>query len=145
MEANKILRLTAKVKIDPIDRHRFIQLTGELKAIVAEEGPTQVLSYDCYFKDLHTGECLITEAYADEAALLLHLKLIAPVSAKYQIPMEVIRFELCGELAEATLFLFRNTYGDRFEHYGCRPMPAPMPQLLPTTKAIFPADLFILG
>jgi quinol monooxygenase YgiN len=118
MEANKILRLTAKVKIDPDDRPRFIQMTGELKAIVAEEGPTLVLSYDCYFKDLHTGECLITEAYTDEAALLLHLKLIAPVSAKYQISMEVVSFELCGELAEATLTSFRDAYGDRFEHYG---------------------------
>jgi quinol monooxygenase YgiN len=118
METKKILRLTAKVKIDPIDRPRFIQMTGELKAIVAEEGPTQVLNYDCYFKNPDTGECLITEAYADEAALLLHLKLIAPVSAKYQISMEVIRFELCGELAEATLTSFRDAYGDRFEHYG---------------------------
>jgi quinol monooxygenase YgiN len=118
MEANKILRLTAKVKIDQVNRHRFIQMTGELKAIVAEEGPTQVLSYDCYFKDPPTGECLITEAYANEAALLLHLKLIAPVSAKYQIPMEVIRFELCGQLTETTQFSFRDAYGDRFEHYG---------------------------
>ena len=118
MEANKNLRLTAKVKIDPINRPRFIQMTGELKAIVAEEGPTQVLSYDCYFKDPHTGECLITEAYADEAALLLHLKLIAPVLAKYQISMEVISFELCGKLAAATLTSFRDAYGDRFEHYG---------------------------
>jgi quinol monooxygenase YgiN len=120
MEANKILRLTAKARIDPADRPRFIQMTGELKAIVAEEGPAQVLSYDCYFKDPHTGECLITEAYADEAALLLHLKLIAPIAAKYQIPMEITRFELCGELAETTLALFRDTYGDTFEHYGFR-------------------------
>jgi|GEM_PF-7074637 len=118
MEANKVLRLTAKVKIDLIDRPRFIQMTNELKAIVAEEGPTQVLSYDCYFKNPDTGECLVTEAYADEAALLLHLKLIAPVSAKYQIPMEVIRFELCGELGETTLALFRGSYANRFEHYG---------------------------
>ncbi|WP_426671235.1 putative quinol monooxygenase [Mucilaginibacter sp. McL0603] len=120
MKANKILRLIAKVRIGLADRPRFIQMTGELKAIVAEEGPTQVLSYDCYFKDLHTGECLITETYADEAALLSHLKLIAPVSAKYQVPMEIIRFELCGELAETTLALFRDTYGDRFEHYDFR-------------------------
>jgi len=118
MEANKILRLTAKVRIDPADRLRFIQMTGELKAIVAEEGPKQVLSYDCYFKDPHTGGCLITEAYADEAALLSHLKLIVPISAQYQIPMEITRFELCGELTEITLALFRETYGDRFEHYG---------------------------
>ena len=120
MEANKILRLTAKVKIDPVDRPRFIQMAAELKAIVTEEGTSQVLSYNCYFKDPDTGECLITEAYADEAALLSHLKLIAPVSAKYQIPMEVIRFELCGELPETTLELFRDTYGNRFEHYGFR-------------------------
>jgi quinol monooxygenase YgiN len=120
MEANRILQLAAKVKIDPIDSPRFIQMVGELKAIVAEEGPMQVLSYDCYFKDPHTGECLLTEAYADEAALLSHLKLIAPVLAKYQIPIEVIRFELYGELTEATLTLFRDPYGDRFEHYGFR-------------------------
>ena len=119
MEADKIL-LLAEVKIDPVDRPRFIQMTGELKAIVAEEGPTQVLSYECYFKNSDTGECLITETYADEAALLSHLKLIAPVSAKYQIPMEVIRFELCGELTEATLTLFRDSYAKRFEHYGFR-------------------------
>ncbi|MDB5151597.1 MAG: hypothetical protein JWR54_348 [Mucilaginibacter sp.] len=118
MEANKILRLTAKVKIDPIDRPRFLQMTRELKTIVAEEGPTQVLSYDCYFKGPHAGEFLITEAYADEAALLSHLMLIAPISAKYQVPMEMIRFELCGESAEATLTLFRDTYGNRFEYYG---------------------------
>jgi quinol monooxygenase YgiN len=118
MEANKILRLTAKVKIDPIDRFRFMKIIGELKAIVAKEGPTQVLSYDCYFKDPDTGEYLITEAYADEAALLLHLKLIAPVLVKYQISMVVIRFELCGELAETTRTSFRDAYGDRFEHYG---------------------------
>ena len=120
MEANKILRLTAKARIDPADRLRFMQMTGELKAIVAEEGPTQVLSYDCYLKDPYTGECFITEAYADEAALLSHLKLIAPIATKYQIPMEITRFELCGELTEITLALFRNTYGDRFEHYGFR-------------------------
>jgi quinol monooxygenase YgiN len=120
MEANKILLLTAKVKIDPIDRPWFIQITGELKAIAAEEGPTQVLSYDCYFKNPDTGECLVTEAYADEAALLSHLQLIAPVSAKYKIPMEVIRFELCGELTEATLTLFRDSYANRFEYYGFR-------------------------
>ena len=120
METNKILRLTAKVKIDPTDRHRFIQMSSELKAIVAEEGPAEVLSFDCYFKDSHAGECLITEAYANEVALLSHLRLIAPISAKYQIPMEVIRFEVCGELAEATLSLFRNAYGDRFAHYGSR-------------------------
>jgi hypothetical protein len=120
MEANKILRLTAKVKIDPTDRPRFIQMTGELKVIVVEEGSAQVLSYDCYFKDLHTGECLITEAYADEVTLLSHLELIAPVSAKYQVPMQIVRFELCGELSETTLILFRETYGDRFKHYGFR-------------------------
>jgi hypothetical protein len=56
MKTNKILRLTAKVKISQADRHLFIQMTGELKAIVAEEGPTQVLSYDCYFKDPYTGD-----------------------------------------------------------------------------------------
>ena len=120
METNKILRLTAKVKIVPVDRQRFEHMTGELKTIVAEEGPTQVLSYDCYFKDPQTGECLITEAYADEAALLSHLKLIEAVSGKYQISMDVIRFELCGELAETTLTSFRDAYGDRFEHYGFR-------------------------
>ena len=120
MKANKILRLTAKVKIDPVDRPRFIQMTGELKAIVAEEGPAQVLSYDCYFNEAVAGEFLITEAYAGEAALLSHLKLIAPVSAKYQVPMGIVRFELCSELTETTLALFRNAYGDRFEHYGSR-------------------------
>jgi quinol monooxygenase YgiN len=120
MEANKILRLTAKVKIEQIDRPRFIQMTGELKAIVAEEGPTRVLSYDCYFKGANNGEFLITEVYADEAALLSHLKLIAPVSAKYQVPMEIVRFELCGELAETTVASFRDAYGDRFEYYGFR-------------------------
>jgi quinol monooxygenase YgiN len=120
METNKILQLTAKVKVDPIDRPRFIQMTGELKAIAAKEGPTKVLSYDCYFNDAVAGEFLITEAYTDEAALLSHLKVIAPVSAKHQVPMEIIRFELCGELTEATLTLFRDSYRDRFEHYGFR-------------------------
>ena len=118
MENNKILLLTAKVKIDPIDRPRFIQMTGELKTIVAEEGPTQVLCYDCYFKDPHTGEYLIIEAYANEEALLSHLKLIAPISAKYQVPMDIVRFELCGELTEVTLILFRDSFANRFEHYG---------------------------
>lgn len=120
MEANKVLRLTAKVKIDPADRPRFIQMTSELKAIVAKEGPMQVLSYDCYFKDPHTGEFLITETYADEAALLSHLKLIAPISTRHQVHMEIVRFELCGELAEATLTLFRGAYEDRFEHFSFR-------------------------
>jgi quinol monooxygenase YgiN len=120
MEANKILRLTAKVKIDPINRHRFIQMTRELKTVAAEEGPGQVLSYECYFNDAVAGEFLVTEAFADEAALLSHLKLIAPVSAKYQVPVEIIRFELCGELTEATMTLFRDAYGDRFERFGVR-------------------------
>jgi quinol monooxygenase YgiN len=120
MEANKILLLTAKVKIDPLDRPRFIQMTGELKTIVAQEGPTQVLSYNCYFNDAVAGVFLVTEVYADEAALLLHLKLIAPISAKHQVPVEIIRFELCGELTETTLALFRDSYGNRFEHYGSR-------------------------
>jgi quinol monooxygenase YgiN len=118
MEENKILRLTAKVKIAPADRLRFIQMTSELKAIVAEEGPTQVLSYNCYFNNAATGEFMITETFADEAALLSHLKLIAPVSANYQVPVEMIRFELCGELSEATLTMFKDSYGNRFEHYG---------------------------
>ena len=78
----------------------------------------QVLSYDCYFKDAHTGELLITEGYADETALLSHLKLIAPISAKYKVPLEIVRFELCGELTETTLALFRDSYANRFEHYG---------------------------
>ncbi len=120
MEANKVLRLTAKVKIDPIDRPRFIQMTRELKTIVAKEGSTQVLSYDCYFNDADIGEFLITEAYTDEAALLSHLKLIRPISVKYKVPMEIIRFELCGELAEATMSLFRDAYSDMLEHYGFR-------------------------
>jgi quinol monooxygenase YgiN len=120
MEANKILRLIANVKIDPIDRPRFIQMTGELKTIAAEEGPKQVLSYDCYFNDTVAGEFLVIETFADEAALLSHLKLIAPVSAKYQVPVEIIRFELCGESSEATLTMFKDAYTNRFEHYGFR-------------------------
>jgi quinol monooxygenase YgiN len=120
MEANKILRLNAKVKIAPADRPRFIQMTGELKKIVAEEGPGRVLSYDCYCNDAVAGEFLVIETFADEAALLSHLKLIPPVSAKYQVPVEMIRFELCGELSETTLALFRDSYANSFEHYGFR-------------------------
>jgi quinol monooxygenase YgiN len=120
MEANKILRLSAKIKIDPIDGPRFIQMTGEIKAIVAEEDATRVLSYECYFKEPHTGEYLIAETYADEAALLSHLKRIAAVSAKYQLRMQVIRFDLCGQLADATLALFRDAYSNTFEHYTSR-------------------------
>jgi len=108
------------VKIDPSDCQKFKQMIRELKAIVAKEGPAQIVNYDCYFKDAHAGEYLISEAYVDETALLSHLKLIAPVSVKYQIPIEVTRFELCGELAEATLALFRDAYGDRLAHYGFR-------------------------
>jgi hypothetical protein len=55
MEANKILGLTAKVKIDPVNRTRFIQMTRELKAIAADEGPTRLLSYDCYFNNAVAG------------------------------------------------------------------------------------------
>jgi quinol monooxygenase YgiN len=120
MEPDKILRLTATVKIALADRQRFEHMTGELKAIVAEEGPARVLSYECYFKNPNAGECLISEAYIDETALLSHLKLVAPVSARYQIPIELVRFELCGVLTEATLTSFSDAYGDRFEHYGFR-------------------------
>jgi hypothetical protein len=44
--------------------------------------------YNCYFKDPDPGEYRITEPYANEAALLLHLKLLAPVLASCQLLME---------------------------------------------------------
>ena len=120
MDLNSVIRIVAVVKIDPADRVRFESMVKDLRNVVEEEGTSKVLTYDCYFKNESTCEYLITEDYADEAAFLDHLRLIAPISAKHNLSMEVHQFYLCGSLSPGTLQMFETAYHEKFVHYGAR-------------------------
>lgn len=120
MHLNNIIRIVATVKIDPADRVRFESMVKDLKNVVEEEGPSKVLTYECYRKNENSCEYLITEDYADEASLLEHLRLIAPVSARHNVLMDVLQFYLCGSLSSDTVQMFVITYKGKFANYESR-------------------------
>ena len=120
MDLNNVVRLVAAVKIDPADRKRFESMLKELRNVVEGEAPSKVLTYDCYCKNENAGEYLITEGYADEASFLGHLRLIAPVSARHNVLMEVLQFYLCGNLSSDTVQMFETAYKEKFANYGLR-------------------------
>lgn len=118
MGNENLIRITATIKIDPAERRHFENMVNDLKKVVAAEGSSKVPVYDCYFKDQGSGEGLIIEAYADEAAFLNHLNLIQPVSARYNIFMDVLSFNIAGRLSDATFQLFAAAYKEQFVNYG---------------------------
>ncbi|HMI61168.1 MAG TPA: hypothetical protein VK518_09675 [Puia sp.] len=120
MDLNNVIRVVATVKIDPADRGRFESMVKDLRGVVEGVGLSKVLTYDCYCKNETSCEYLITEDYADEASFLGHLRLIAPVSAKYNVLMEVLTFYLCGSLSPDTLQMFERSYKEKFVNYGSR-------------------------
>ena len=120
MDLNNVIRVVAAVKIDPTDRVRFESMVKDLRNVVEREGLSKVLTYDCYCKNENSCEYLITEDYADEASFLGHLRLIAPVSVRYNVLMEVLQFNLCGSLSRDTVQMFETAYKEKFANYGSR-------------------------
>ena len=118
MKNADLIRITATIKIDLDQRQHFENMTNDLKKVVTAEGSSKVLVYDCYFKDQSSGEGLIIEAYSDEAAFLNHLNLIQPVSARYNIPMDILSFNIAGRLSDATVQLFAAAYKEQFVNYS---------------------------
>ncbi|TGE22747.1 putative quinol monooxygenase [Hymenobacter metallicola] len=113
-----ILRLTAVLRVAPADRPSFDQMYRELQAGAAAEGADKVLVYEHYFKDAASNECLLHEVFADEAAFTAHLALLAPIAAKYPLPLELVKYELCGQVSAETLAMLTAAYGEKFTHYG---------------------------
>ena len=120
MDLNNVIRVVAAVKIDAADTVRFERMVKDLRNVAKEEGLSKVLTYDCYCKNENSCEYLITEDYADEASFLGHLRLIAPVSARHNILMEVLQFYLCGSLSPHTFQMFETAYKEKFVNYGSR-------------------------
>jgi quinol monooxygenase YgiN len=120
MDLNNVIRVVAAVKIDPSDRMRFESMVKELRKLVEGEGLAKVLTYDCYCKNENSSEYLITEDYADEVSFLEHLRLIAPVSARHNVLMEVLQFYLCGSLSPDTVEMFKSAYKEKFANYGSK-------------------------
>jgi quinol monooxygenase YgiN len=117
METINLIRINAEIKIDPAKRKDFENMTTELKKIVKEKEPSKVLEYVCYFRDHHSGEGIIIETYPDEEAFLAHLNLIQPVSAKYDLQIDVINFSISGALSDTTIQTFETIYGEKFVNY----------------------------
>ena len=123
MDLSNVIRVVAAVKIDPADSGRFENMVKALKNVVKGEGPSKVLAYDCYRKNENSCEYIITEDYVDEASFLGHLHLIAPVSARHNVLMEVLQFYLCGSISPDTLQLFGTAYKERFINFELRIKP----------------------
>ena len=120
MVLNNVIRVVATVKIDPADKVRFESMVKDLRNVVGTEGLSKVLTYACYYKNRDSCEYLMAEEYADEASLLGHLRLIAPVSARHNVLMEVLQFCLCGSLSPDTLQMFERSYKEKFVNYTSR-------------------------
>lgn len=114
------IRLSAIVRIDPANRAAFEQFYQALRAVVAAEDPGQVLVYERYEQGDTSAEYLFHEAYADEAALLAHLALAAPVRTTYPVPMDLVHYALWGTVSPQTVALLAGTYGEQFRYYGLR-------------------------
>jgi len=120
MSANeKAVHLTAVVRVAPADQPAFDHLHGLLQAVVATEGPANVLAYERYAR-AGSDEYFLHEAFADEAAFTAHLALATPVGAAHPVPMDLVHYELCGPVSPETVALLTGAYGDKFTHYSVR-------------------------
>lgn len=118
MSKQSIVRLNAKILVNSEDWETFKQMVYETKNIVAKEWPESVLIHECYY-DPASFECLITEAYANEAAFLNHLELIKPLSEKYGVDWKVDRLELLGPYSENVVAAMQQGLDeDAFSHYS---------------------------
>jgi len=120
MNDEKIVRLTALVKVSREMRGDFEKMIQELKVIASNEGSSKVLVYECYFKHNDSANYLFNEAYVDELAFNAHLALISPVAKKYNIQIEVIIFILSGTVAGETIDGLSAAYGSKFEFYNSK-------------------------
>lgn len=102
---SSIVRLHAFVTVNSKDWEIFKEMVAEVKAIVKSEG-AKVLTHETYHQQ-GTFDCLIVEAYENEAALLEHLKLIEPLSQKYKMDWKVNRLELCGHYSEEVVSMWQ--------------------------------------
>ncbi|SEI53118.1 hypothetical protein SAMN05216327_102266 [Dyadobacter sp. SG02] len=102
MAQQTIVRIVAQATVEPSDWDAFRAMVRETKEIVAREGHERVLTHACYC-DPATFQCLIVEAYANEAALLAHLQLIQPLSEKYRVNWQINRLDLLGPYSNETL------------------------------------------
>src|SRR5258705_10410768 len=120
MNNEKIVRLTALVKVSEEMGADFEKMTQELKVIASNEGPLKVLVYECYLRQNDSVNYLINEAYADESAFNAHLTLISPVAKKYSIQMELTVFILSGTVTGETINDLSAAYGSKFEYYNSK-------------------------
>lgn len=102
---SSIIRLHAFVTVNSKDWEVFKEMVAEVKAIVKSE-EAKVLTHETY-RQQGTFDCLIVEAYENEAALLEHLELISPLSEKYKIDWKVNRLELCGNYSEEVVAVWK--------------------------------------
>jgi len=117
MSKQSIVRLHAKASVNPNDWETFKQMVSETKIIVEKEGPESVLLHECYY-DPSTFECLIIEAYANEAAFLSHMELIKPLSARYKVDWKIDRLELLGPYSENVLAAMQASNEHAFNHFS---------------------------
>ncbi|MVM33857.1 hypothetical protein GO755_27725 [Spirosoma sp. HMF4905] len=118
MSNQSIVRLHAQVTISPTDWERFTQMVNEVKKIVQQEGSENVLTHVTYHQ-ADSYECLIIEAYKDEAAFLSHLEAIKPLSEKYTVDWTVNRMELSGSYSESTVAFMKGvSQGGDFVFYN---------------------------
>jgi transposase len=101
-----------ELKADPLSAAIFIFLNrrrNQVKLLLWEED-----GFSLYHKRLEKGDTRY------EMSFLGHLRLIAPVSARHNILMEVLQFYLCGNLSSDTVQLFETAYKEKFANYGSR-------------------------
>ncbi|TLV03811.1 hypothetical protein [Dyadobacter luticola] len=123
MSKQSIVRLNAKVSVNPKDWDTFRQMVSETKSIVESEGPDSVLLHECYFEPA-TFQCLIIEAYTNEAAFLNHLELIKPLSASYKADWKIDRLELLGPFSENVVAAMRQGRSENAFFYYPASLPA---------------------
>lgn len=110
MSAKQIVRLHANVTVNSKDWEVFKQMVEEVKSIVKSEGG-DVLTHQTYYQP-ESFNCLIIEAYLNEAAFLNHLENIKPLSQKYKVDWKVNRMELSGAYSEDSVALMRDASKD---------------------------------
>ncbi len=106
MSSRSIVRLHANVTVNGQDWEAFTQLVDEVKSIVQQEGPENVLTHATY-QQAGSFTCLIIEAYKDEQAFLTHLEAIKPLSEKYTVDWQIHRLELSGAFSQTTASLMK--------------------------------------
>jgi quinol monooxygenase YgiN len=109
MTADKIVRLVARMEVNPSDWESFKLLLAATKQIVREAGD-QVLVHDCYF-DQATHRCLVIESYVDEEAFLSHLQKIQVLSEKFVVERKIMELELLGGFSLPIVEMLREGAG----------------------------------